>query len=245
MMATVIATLLVACSGEVDSPAAPSTEPVTSSAETVHTFAAADCPALDCDGPLVPGRYLADYFDPSIGFEVATPGWDWSYSGGTLALIADDYHDGLLYNSDGIYLLRDPRIASQDCEETEEPGVGGTAEELAAWLRNAPGLVASDPTHVSVGGLEGLRLDLRIDPQREQTCPFTDPVPAVPLVYRGAKVGGYHWVLVPHQTMRWYILDTDDGVIVVDIEDAPAGEPRDELLETGDAIVQTMVFSQA
>ena len=142
------------------------------------------------------------------------------------------------------YFLRDPAIASQECEEAPEPAVGRSAHELATWLEDAPGLAASGSTPVSIGGLDGVRIDLRLDPGWEQTCPFSEPLPAVPLVYRSAEVGGYHWVMVPDQTMRWYILDTEEGVIIVDIEDSPAGAPRDELLQTGDEIVQTLAFSQ-
>ena len=249
--ASVIATaslalmLVGSCSTEGDERAPASSAPAASSpADDVQTLASADCPDLACEGPLEPGRYLADYFDPTIGFEIATPGWQWMFSGGTFGLRADDFHNGLLYSSDGIYFLRDPAIAAQDCEEAPEPGVGRSANELAAWLEAAPGLAASGSTPVSVGGLDGVRIDLRLDPGWERTCPFTEPLPAVPLVFRGADVGGYHWVLVPDQRMRWYILDTGDGVIVVDIEDAPAGAPRDELLQTGDQIVHTLAFSQ-
>lgn len=35
--------------------------------------------------------------------------------------------------------------------------------DLAAWLETAPGLVVTEPTPVTVG-LEGMQLDLRIDP---------------------------------------------------------------------------------
>ena len=209
----------------------------------VHSLASADCPDLACGGPLTPGEYVADYFDPTIGFEIASPGWDWSYNGGTLSLIADDFHNGLLYSSDGIYFLRDPAIASQDCEEAPEPGVGRSADELAAWLEDAPGLQVSGSAPVSIGGLDGIRVDLEIDPRGSRHVPSASLCRAVPLVFRGAAVGGYHWAMVPEQSMRWYILDTEDGVIIVDIEDAPAGAPHDELLQTGEAIVESLEFS--
>lgn len=56
-------------------------------------------------------------------------------------------------------------------------------------------------------------------------------------------LGGYHWAIVPDQSMRWYILDSDEGVLIVDIEDGPDGLSHDELLQTGTEIVESFAFS--
>ena len=226
--------LVASCSTHAGGAAPTSSTPVAPTTGDVHSLASADCPDLACGGPLTPGEYVADYFDQTIGFEIAAPGWDWSYNGGTLSLIADDFHNGLLYSSDGIYFLRDPAIASQDCEEAPEPGVGRSADELAAWLEDAPGLPGERVGPRVVGGLDGVRAGPLDRPSLGADMSL-QPAPADPasVPFRGAAVGGYHWAMVPEQSMRWYILDTEDGVIIVDIEDAPAGAPHDELLADG------------
>ena len=94
----------------------------------------------------------------AIDFEITSPGWTWFYSG-SFGMLADRSHEDL-YSADGVYFLRDPAIASQDCEETEEPGVGTSVDDLVAWLDASPGLSASEPVPVTVGGLEGMRLDI-------------------------------------------------------------------------------------
>lgn len=209
-----------------------------------------DCPELPCQGPLEPGEYRWEYGstpnEPTIAFTVREPGWKWLYGGGGLHIVADDTpSEGELYSSDGIYFFRDPAIASQDCEEAEERGVGRSVDDLVAWLEAAPGLTVSEPTPVTVGGLEGAMLDLKLDPAWTETCFFSEPLPAVPLIFRGGDLGGYHWAIVPDQLMRWYILETEDGVIIVDLEDNPQGLSRAELLQTGGDIVDSVVFTSA
>ena len=70
--------LSVACTSKEDPPA--ETPSVSPPAE-VHVLAEADCPHYDCEGPLEPGQYHATYFDPTMAFEIASPGWTWPTRG--------------------------------------------------------------------------------------------------------------------------------------------------------------------
>ena len=118
-----------------------------------------------------------------------------------------------------------PRSAGRDCEDSSEPGVGRSVNDLVEWLETAPGLAVSEPTPVTVGGgLEGTRLDIALAPTWKGTCFFSEGMPAVPLIFSGAELGGYHWTIgYGTGAMRWFILDSDDGVIIVNIEDDPGG----------------------
>ena len=40
------------------------------------------------------------------------------------------------------------------------------------------------------------------------------------------SLGGYHWVIVPKQSLRWFILDSEDGVVIVNLEDDPGATCR-------------------
>jgi hypothetical protein len=211
-----------------------------------------DCPELPCQGPLEPGEYRWEYgstaTEPTIAFTVREPGWTWLYGGGSLHIVADDTpHEGL-YSSDGIYLLRDPSIASQDCEEAPEPGVGRSVGDLVAWLQAAPGLAVSEATELKVGGLEGVQLDLELAPTWQRTCFFSRPLPTVPLVMREADaqgLGGYHWAMLPRMSMRWFLLPWKGGVIVVDIDNSKGGMSRDDLISAATPIVESFAFSAA
>jgi hypothetical protein len=208
---------------------------------SVRVLAASDCPDFSCEGPLEPGPYRATYYDPTIEFEISSPGWTWSYTGNFV--IEPPRAEGP-YNSDGIYFLLDPAIASQDCTDDAERGVGRSVPDLVAWLEAAPGLAVSEPTPVKVGGLGGVQLDLELDPTWEKACPWSDGLPVVQLVFSGADIGGYTWAIAPGQSMRWYVLDSDQGVIIVDIENNPGGLSRDDLLRTSREIVDSLAFSR-
>jgi hypothetical protein len=234
--------LSIACTATEDPPV----EPQGGSSATDVTILD-DCPELPCEGPLEPGRYRWTFSEPTIDFEIPSSGWTWRYGGGGLELIADTTqpppHTGL-YVPDGMYLVHDPTIASRDCEEVSEPGVGTSVSDLVAWLENAPGLVVSEPTQVTVGGFEGMQIDIQIDPAWKRTCVFSEDLPAVPLLFNGsAPLGGYHWSIVPEQSLRWYILDSEDEVIIVNLEDDPGGLPHNELMQAGGQIVDSLVFS--
>jgi hypothetical protein len=235
--------LVASCSsGGAEPQGASASDAAASSSPTMHTFTKSDCPELTCHGALEPGMYRSTILDPTIDFEITSFGWTWDYSAGSFRILATTSHQEM-YSPDGIYFLRDPAVASLDCVETEEPGVGRSVSDLVAWLEGAPGLAVSEPTPVDIGGLEGMQLDVQLDPGWERTCSYSDPLPTVPLIIRGTKVGGYNWSIIPEMSMRWYVLDTGDGVLIVDIEDGPGGSSLEDLRRTGGEIVDSLVFS--
>jgi hypothetical protein len=244
----VLLTLLLAasCSNESEPnvPSGTADDPASTSLRILN-----DCPTLPCQGPLEPGEYRWTFSDPTIDFTIPSPGWTWLFGGGGLHLIADETppprHEGL-FVPDGIYLMHDPTIASRDCEESSEPGVGRSVSDLVGWLESAPGLTASEPIPVTVGGLEGMQLDIEIDPEWKRTCPFSEGLPAVPLIFNGAApLGGYHWAIVPDQSLRWFILDSEDGVVIVNVEDDPGGLDHDDFLEAAIPVVESFGFPAA
>lgn len=234
--------LIASCAGGAEPDTPSSVETAGSQEPQVHILAASDCPELTCHGSLQIGVYRSTILDPAMSFEITEPGWTWDYSAGSFRLLADPAHEDL-YSPDGIYFLRDPAIASQDCEETEEPGVGRSVQDLVAWLEAAEGLAVTDPTPVTVGGLDGMVLDLQLDPGWSRPCFWSGRLPAVPLIFRGTAVGGYNWAILPDMSMRWYILDSTDGVLVIDIDDGPGGLSHDDLLETGTEIIDSLAFA--
>jgi hypothetical protein len=225
-----------------------------STSSSVRVLAPSDCPDFSCEGPLEPGgQYRATYYDTTIAFEIFSPGWMWSYTGNFVigpTSPTPPGSDGIYVGptvptpgSDGIYFLTDPAIASQNCKDSAQRGVGRSVDDLVAWIEAAPGLAVSEPTQVRIGGLDGVQLDLQLDPAWKKTCFYSDGQPVHPLVFSGADIGGYNWPIGPGQSMRWYILDSDQGVIIVDIEDNPGGLSHDDLLQTGIGIVDSMTFS--
>jgi hypothetical protein len=209
---------------------------------SVHALDLSDCKSVTCEEPLDPGRYRETFYGQTLTFEIRSPGWIWHYFY-NFRLIADATPTEGLYSSDAINFLRDPRIASRDCRDSADRSVGRSVDDLVSWLEAAPGLVVSEPMPVDVGGLEGFRLDLELDPAWKRTCFFTEHLPAVPLIVHKAEWGAYHLAMVPDVSMRWYVLHTDDGVLIIDIDDGPENLPRDELMATGTEIVESFAFA--
>ena len=211
-----------------------------------------DCEVLPCQGKLEPGSYLAAFHDqfgeltyPVIGFTVPDPGWTWYYSGNFRIVTDATPFEGLGRSSEGIYVALQPRAASSTCEEVPEPGVGRTADELADWLEQRPGLDVTGRKPVTIGGLRGVQLDIAMDPAWTKTCPFSEGLPAVPLIVRNSEFAGYHFALVPGNSARWFLLPWDDGVILIDIDNSRGRMTGDALIEAATPIVESLRFSAA
>ena len=186
--------------------------------------------------PMPAGTYTSTGFQPPVTFTVPD---GWVVTGDQPLYFALQPADNDLI---GIHLFGDPLAASQDasCPAAPEPGVGTTSSELAAWIRERPGLVVSTPTMATIGGLRGVGLDIALRADWTQACPFANGVPSVPLINSPAID---HWVVVGNERLRLYLLDLPDGgTIAVDL-DAFDGDQIDDLLGRANAIVRSMQFA--
>jgi hypothetical protein len=183
------------------------------------------------------GTYTSRVFQPAVTFSLPA-GWDNPADSAVYFQVRPAGSDIA-----GIHLFRDPNPASQDasCPETAQAGVGGSSKELVAWIRSLPGLVASDPTPITIGGLSGVTLDLGIKDGWKASCPFANGLPTVPL-FVGAK-GEYRWVVAGNERLRLAVLDAPSGTVVVDV-DAFDGTVIDDLLAAADPIVKSFTFAK-
>jgi hypothetical protein len=231
---------LSACASGAEAPG--TSETASAPSPSVDVLDLSDCREDVCEAPLEPGRYRATFYGRTLDFEIPSPGWIWHYFY-NFRFIADDTPIEGVVTSDSINFLAHPRIATRDCEDSADRSVGHSVDDLVSWLAAAPGLVVSEPKPVNVGGLDGFKLDLEINPAWKRTCFFSEGMPAVPLVVHEAKWGAYHLAMFPGNSMRWYVLDADDDVLIIDIDDGPENLSRQELLATGTEIVESFAFS--
>jgi hypothetical protein len=118
--------------------------------------------------------------------------------------------------------------ANADCTESEQPGVGHTAAALAAEFAQRPGLTTTTPTPVSVGGLQGLVLDIRMADGWTQTCFYSGGNPAVPLIRGvGASSRLDNPICDPGCTTRVYLLDGSGTTLAIELGDNSAGTHLD------------------
>jgi len=208
----------------------------------VRTLSFAGCRQIPCEEPLDPGRYRATFDGRTLQFEIPSEGWMW-HSYYNFRLIASDNPTEGVYSSDSINFLVHPAIATRDCEDSEDPSIGRSVRDIVGWLEDARGLIVTEPIPVDVGGLRGMQVDLKLDPTWKRTCFWSEGLPAVPLVEHEAENGAYNIAMVPRVSMRWYVLDTDDGALIIDIDDGPNDLPHEEFFRTGAEIVDSFVFS--
>ncbi len=116
-----------------------------------------------CLGALDAGTYTTSVFDPAITYEVPDGWFNSEDLPGNFGLHRDVDDQSGVQGGSYIGIYQDARAAAQSCAETPEPGVGTSAEEMMAWITSLPGVTASEPEAVNIGGLDGLSTDLSPD----------------------------------------------------------------------------------
>ena len=207
-----------------------------------------------CLGDIDAGTYSSQYFDPFV-----PSGGAWKPRFDALRYtVPAGWANGVDYpstfslrkqtapNDSAIFIWSDVAIVSNadSCSETPEPSVAHAADAVANWMTTAPGVVASEPRDVSLGGLSGGTIDVSMDPAWTQTCPFSDGKPRRSLFTDTVAGPGLQWGLGAETRMRLYILDVGDGrTVVVDIE----GQDKltyDSMLGEASSIVESLVFTR-
>src|SRR4051812_2680312 len=132
-----------------------------------------------CLGSLAPGRHTTTRFQPQMTYTVPA-GWsnfeDFKGNvsllgpGGTLAGVVDGTSDSI-----GVFTSAVP---AEGCDFTSVPDVAATPSAFAAWLIHHAGLVTSKAHPVSIGGLSGTLVGVRMALHWTEICPFS-PSPAV------------------------------------------------------------------
>jgi hypothetical protein len=144
-----------------------------------------------------------------------------------------------------IWLLSDEGAAQQgdSCTENSfDPEVGRQPADLASWLRSVPGLIASAPAPVAIGGLSGVTMDLDVRSTWTQTCAGS----AEAAVKIFADAGGReHDVAVHGATpMRIFLLDLGDGRSLVIFINAKDKATYDALLPDAMSIINSFQFTR-
>ena len=185
----------------------------------------------ECLGPLDAGTYTTQVFSPPITYTVPD-GWQ----------NGEDLPGNFLLQlqGDARYLGIDRDIAApMECEEAPEPGVEQTVSALTAWLTEHEGLVTTEPQPVSVGGLDGVYLDISLDPAWTVGCPFSQGNPVVPFII-GGGVSSLHHVIGPGMETRLYLLEYDGGNIAIEV--GPEGESLADYLDEVIPIIESLAF---
>jgi hypothetical protein len=231
IVATAALLVLSACgsgsgSGQADSPASPSIAPSSSSAPPRH------CPnphGQRCLGKVPAGTYDTTVFRPGLEYTLPA-GWaNYEDTPGNFLLVPPTGNlpgvDG--GTSDFIGVYTSVLGHANTCPSVQAPGVGTTPAAIMRWLQRDPAVRASPVQHVTIGGLSGLVVTLRMAPTWKMTCHWTHGAPVAPLIVGSISSYLDHNV-APGQATRLYLLahDNSEGqsaalaIEVVDIKDA-------------------------
>ena len=191
-----------------------------------------------CLGLLTAGTvYTTSAFQPAITFSVPEAGWEnRADEGGIFFLLR------IAYPGDSIAFFRNP-IASG----VGASSVGTSIEELAAWAAANPLLDASPPTPVTIGGLQGLTMDMRVATGAENQDPGCPVQVCVPFL-RGKDETTpsqpqwkWDWGFAGLETQRLYLLTSSRGVLAIFV-DSYDGTSFDALTTAASAILATVTF---
>lgn len=195
------------------------------------------CPFFDggtCLNAIDAGTYTTSTFQPSTTYTVPG-GW----------VNREDRPGNVLLHLDGderyVGIYRDA-TAPLECEETPAPDVGTSVDAWSDWLTSHPGLVTTEPQSVNVGGLDGVYIDIGLDPQWTTTCPFSEGQPVVPFIIGGSTSFVHHFIL-PGFEERLYLLDYNGGNIAIEI--GPEGASLPDYLELVEPIIDSIEFGEA
>lgn len=211
-----------------------------------------------CLGDLASGSHQSNVFTPLV-----LPA-DWQYDYGRFSYTVPDgwaniedfpTHYRLAKqgapDSTAIFLWADVVPHSQDasCSRTAEPGVGRTASAITDWLTTLPGLVATTPTPVTVGGLSGFWLDLSVAADWTQTCPYSEGKPLV-MTFVDSDVDsnpgpeGFDWNVLAGGYARYFLLDLGDGRTLLIEIGASDKASWDAFVADAMPVIETFVFRQ-
>lgn len=244
LVAAALVALLAGCSGPSSGAAAGSPAAVAESETRSPEESACPNPhGGSCLGPIAAGEYETTTFTPPITYTVPQGWTNLEDLPGNFLLFLQEDEEGQDTPRGGSYLgiysnIHAPAI---ECREAWQDGVGTSPAELAAWYQTVPGLTASEPLAVTVGGLDGLQIDFSLEPGAG-TCSF-DGNSGIPLII-GDGVSSVGHVVLEEMDVRLVLLEWGDGNVTLEITNVREQHSAEEFRSQLQPIIDSLVFRQ-
>jgi hypothetical protein len=204
-----------------------------------------------CRGRLAAGTYTTSTFEPTITYTVPD-GWfnDLDTPGKfELSPVNDDplsatwsSHGSPSGDTRTIGFYENLAIPNECEQQQPDPSVERTIEAMTAWLTSHPGLVTTEPVEVNVGGLDGVVLDITLDPSWTQGCSFSAGQPVVVILTEGIPGGVVH-MIDSGKPERLYLLQQPSGVIAIAVFADEPGQSPEELAAFATPILGNIRFA--
>ena len=127
--------------------------------------------------------------------------------------------------------------ARSDCSDRPEPGVGTSSDAMTRWLAKHPALDATAPVDITLGGVNGSWVDVRLADDWEQSCPN-----GLTLV-TGRPDGEESWAIAGNEKIRFYVLDVPSGDTVTIVIGKASPEEFDDVIDEGASVVESFEFT--
>jgi serine/threonine-protein kinase len=184
-----------------------------------------------CLGELTKGTHRARSFRPALTYTVPTVDWtNHTDHPGIFGLIppGGDYQAVDIGKSD--YIDVAARITTGNGRCADGHGTARTPEQFLQWLSREPGIAPFTPRPVTVGGLEGFVVDLRMRRDWTKPCPWSHGVPAQQVLtgLPPAPDELNHSLLPQPMVMRLYLLRYRGGTLGIEIDEVKGSAKLDE-----------------
>ena len=188
------------------------------------------------------GTYIHDRSTPAVTMEIPDGWWltvevAWGFGVRPEAYTVDE----------GSRVWYDMRATRNEpgCPEAADPAIGHKAADLIAEFTTRPGIVATEPRSITVGGLDGLWTDLTLGPTWTGACPFDPTRPAVTLFTDEDPTSGGgtpFWGISGSEHLRIIALEDGQGSNVMIVLSAGDGDRFDAMAPVVMPVIETFEF---
>jgi serine/threonine protein kinase len=196
-----------------------------------------------CLGEVPAGTHTTRSFKPALTYTIPVGWTNFNDHKGDFGLVppGGDWENPALDNgkTDRLGVLQ--RIAPVGSRCGNDAAPVRSAAAFAHWLVNDPALSVTGPTPVTVGGLSGFVVDLRIRPGWTKTCPWSHGFPAAQIIHGvlPTNPGIITTVLPGRFVMRLYLLDYKHATLGIEIDEIEGSAK----LDTYSTFVKTFRFA--
>jgi len=238
VLAGVIALVAAGCGGN-DAPA-PARPIQQEAATTTSAAAGAAAPQALSPGPLEPGTYRTVDFRPALSFRV---GKDWGLLGDAengIALAprfdpATGPEQQLTFTA-ARWVFDEPLLTDKERNANREAHIRPAPGDVEAWLRANPYLKVGPSRPARLGGVGGVRFDVRVkEPPGPTNCPqYGEPHHCVYLfaITRGSGVEPIELVEVGGAPSRYILVEVKGQPVLAGVS-APPDQFEDFVAEAG------------
>jgi hypothetical protein len=187
-----------------------------------------------CAGNLEAGTHSSSVFQPVVTYDVPI-GWRNTFDGPDHYII-----DTLDMPAPTIVVKSDVAIPEQNdtCGPARKEGVGNGVEDWVSFLTTHPGLVASDPRPVVIGGRSATQITVTRATSWTKTC--GEPEPIVVLITQNSPVPTWtYWMGANAATLT--LVDANGETVIILVESI-FEEIHQGMLEAAMPVMQTLRF---